>query len=261
MRAKSAAVLALCAVSFGLAACNPQSTPATVTPTAPATLTPTTGAQPSGAQDKGSGRFVIISQGELKDTKGTLSYDLTVPGLGVEGKGVNFEAARAFNSCMNLRADTFVTQYAQAKSITDPNKHSKVVHIGKHVLSGLIWVSVDGGGVHPENLQATCVINADTSNELTLGDVFADETKGLQLLSEQTAELLPGTRAGDGYSKRGSAATAENYRSWTATPEGMHLYFDQGLVGTEAAGAIEITVPWSALQAQLKPGLLDVLSS
>ncbi|GAB2533925.1 RsiV family protein [Nocardia heshunensis] len=259
MRAKSAAVLALCAVSFGLAACDPQSTPATITPTAPVTVTPTTGAQPTGAQD--SGRFVIISQGELKDTKGSLSYDIDVPGIGVEGKGVNFEAARAFNSCMNLRANAFFTQYAQAKTITDPSKYSKVEHIGKHVLSGLMWVSVYSGGAHPEIVQSTCVINADTSAQLGLGDVFTDETKGLQLLSAEAAKLLPATRAGDGYNKRGSAATAENYRSLTATPQGMHVYFDQGQVGTEVAGAIDITVPWSALQAQLKPGLFDVLSS
>lgn len=254
MRAKSAAVLALCAVSFGLAACDPQSTPATVTPTAPVTVTPTTAAQ-------GAGRFVIISQGELKDTKGKLSYDLTVPGLGVEGKGVNYEAARAFNGCMNSRANAFVTEYAQAKTITDPNKRSKVEHIGTHVLSGVLLVSVDGGGNHPEVLLSTCVINADTSAELGLGDVFADQGKGLQLLSEEAAKRLPGTRAGDGYNKQAVTAIAENFKSWTATPAGMHVYFDQGLVASEAAGAIDITVPWSALQAQLKPGLFEVLSS
>ncbi|MGW4249598.1 RsiV family protein [Nocardia sp. NPDC004722] len=257
MRAKSAAVLALCAVSFGLAACDPQSTPATVTPTAPVTVTPTT----TTTAAKGAGRFVIISQGELKGAKGTLSYDLTVPGLGVEGTGVNYEAARAFNSCMNSRANAFVTQYAQAKSITDPNKRSKVEHIGTHVLSGMLLVSVDGGGNHPEVLLSTCVIDADTSGELGFGDVFVDQAKGLQLLSEEAAKRLPGTRAGDGYNKEGIAATAENFKSWTATPAGMHVYFDQGIVATEAAGAIDITVPWSALRAQLKPGLFEVLSS
>ncbi|MFE3194941.1 DUF3298 domain-containing protein [Nocardia sp. NPDC059240] len=265
MRAKSAVVLALCAVSFGLAACDPQSTPATVTPTAPVTITPTgpasvtATAQPTDAQ--ASSRFIVITQGELKDSKGALSYDIVVPGLGVEGKGVNFEAARAFNGCMNQRANDFLTQYKQAKSITDPNKNSKVDHIGKHVLSGLLRVSVDGGGAHPSIVESTCVINADTSEAIGFADMFIDQAKGLQLLSAQAAALLPATRAGDGFNKNGITAVAANFKSWTATPDGLRVYFDQGQVGTEAAGAIDITVPWSALRAQLKPGLLEVLSS
>ncbi|WP_051179671.1 RsiV family protein [Nocardia concava] len=268
MRVKSAAVLVLCAASFGLAACNSPDTPAgPVTPTAPVTSTPTgtvmptTGGKSGEGQDKSTGRFVILSQGHLKGTKGTLSYDIDVPGLGVEGKGVNSEAARAFNSCMWSGAQAFVNTYQQGKSLTDPNARSRVERIGKHVLSGQLWASFDGGGAHPFIVQSTCVINADTTEKLDSKDVFTDENAGLQLLSEQAAKLLPATRAGDGYWKPGITPTAEHYKAWTATPDGMHVYFDQGQVAAEVAGVVDITVPWSALQAQLKPGLRDVLAS
>ncbi|GAB0104695.1 hypothetical protein JMUB6875_36700 [Nocardia sp. JMUB6875] len=268
MRVKSAAVLVLCAASFGLAACNSPDTPAgPITPTAPVistptgTVMPTTGGKSGEGQDKSTGRFVILSQGHQKGTQGTFSYDIDVPGVGVEGKGVNSEAARAFNSCMWSGVQAFMSQYQQAKSVTDPNARSRVERIGKHVLSGLLWASVDGGGAHPFIVQSTCVINADTSEKLGFGDVFNDESEGLKLLSAQAAKLLPATRAGTGYNKNGITPTAENFKSWTATPDGMHVYFDQGQVAAEAAGAVDITVPWSALQAQLKPGLRDVLAS
>ncbi|APA98066.1 RsiV family protein [Nocardia seriolae] len=262
MRVKSAAVLALCAVSFGLAACNSPQTPAggtTVTPTAPVTVTPTS-ASPGDAQAQGADRFYVLDD-EFKDTKGALTYDVHVPQLGYRGKGGNFEAARGFNDCMVFRFNDFLTQYAKAQWIKDDSRNSEVEHIGEHVLSGLLWVSVYGGGAHPFTVESTCVVNVDNAESLTLKDVFTNENKGLEVLSAQAAKLLPTTRAGDGYTKAGITPTREHFQVWTATPQGMHVYFQQGQVGPEAAGPVDITVPWSALKSQLKPGMYEALSS
>ncbi|MEC3918915.1 RsiV family protein [Nocardia sp. CDC160] len=284
MRVKSTAVLALCAVSFGLAACNAPKTPAgptitptapTITPTAPAfsptapaTTTTTAAATPVTAGSTvlttpypPNPGFVAITQEELKGTRGTLTYDLPVPGLGVASKAVNYEAARGFNDCMAMVADKYLTTYKDAQWVRDEGKNSRVERIGQHVLSGLLSVQIYSGGAHPFDKEATCVINADTSSLLTLKDVFADETKGLQLLSEQSAKLLPDTRAGAAFIKAGITPTPENFQAWTAIPEGMHVYFPQGQVAAQAAGSVDIVIPWTVLQAQLKPGMLAVLSS
>lgn len=51
--------------------------------------------------------------------------------------------------------------------------------------------------------------------------------------------------------RRGFAPTAENYRHFALTPQGLDIGLDQGQVGTESCSTIRVTVPWSLVRPQL----------
>jgi len=52
-------------------------------------------------------------------------------------------------------------------------------------------------------------------------------------------------------SRKGFAPTAENYRHFAFTLQGLDIGLDQGQVGVEGCGAIRTTVPWSIVRPQL----------
>ncbi|MEV0294072.1 RsiV family protein [Nocardia sp. NPDC050710] len=168
--------------------------------------------------------------------------------------------ARAdFNDGMRALAAVWSAQVQvddQTKLAPGPGQ---VTYFGTRVLSGLLVVSADGGGAHPYNLYATHVTNADTGREITLRDLFADLPRGLSILADAAAVQVPGTNAGDYYSKSGIEANEYNYQNWLATPGGMEIHF--GELAAHAAGDIVITVPWSTLAAVLRPGMREVVGS
>jgi hypothetical protein len=86
-----------------------------------------------------------------------------------------------------------------------------------------------GGGAHPTTYIDTVVIDSRTAKPITLADLFSDEQAGLQRLSEQT-KLAP---------------TEANFANWIPTADGVEIYRLPQV----------ITVPWSALNDVLAPGM------
>lgn len=189
-------------------------------------------------------------------TQGSMTYNVVVPQV----DGGKDTAAQEFNSGMRALMQEYIDGYGQAKTVTDDYEQSNVAHIGTRVLSGVLWVSIDGGGAHPFTELSTHVTNVDTAQAITLGDVFKDESDGLDILTVWAAKLLP-EKFGDDYNRQGILPTADNFSRWVATPEGMRVYFAQGQVAASAAGVVDIMVPWSALSAYLQPGMEELLSS
>ncbi|MGW4772159.1 RsiV family protein [Nocardia sp. NPDC004278] len=79
------------------------------------------------------------------------------------------------------------------------------------------------------------------------------------MLSTQAQTLVEQNPRATGYSKSELTPVAEHFQTWIATPEGMKIYLGQ--IASHAAGNIDVTVPWTALDGVLKPGLRAVVGS
>lgn len=113
---------------------------------------------------------------------------------------------------------------------------------------------------HPIDTYTTVVIDSRSASPITFTDLFTDEQKGLERLSRQTRQLLPGV-LGSGSApmadEPGNAALAENFANWIPTPEGLRIHFDDGQFaqGAPPHGIPTLTIPWSALDDLLAPGM------
>ncbi|MGX1804289.1 RsiV family protein [Nocardia sp. NPDC055321] len=258
---RTATVAGIAAIALSLSACEDGTTTVPVT-TGPGTSATTSAAATTTVTTRpGTGKLTAASV-RVNGTEGRVSYDVRVPQV-EPGTGA---AATEFNASMRELLEGFVSGHQVSDedppvSITDPNGRSVVEHIGAGAVSGLLWVSFDGGGAHPWSMLASHVTDRETGEAIGLGDLFTDSRAGLDVLAAQAAELGPRTRAGDDFDSRGASASSENFEVWTATPEGMRVYFQQGSVGPSAMGVVDITIPWSELSAVLAPGMLEVLSS
>ncbi|WP_040687836.1 RsiV family protein [Nocardia vinacea] len=175
-------------------------------------------------------------------------------------EGGTEDARTDFNDGMRAELDPFLRAAAQDRAVKGFN--SEVAHIGRHVLSGVlgIEVEVDGGKLHPTTFKRTHVTDIDTGKALTLPDLFSDLPKALDRLSAQAEVQIRKTRVGTNpYDKQRIAPAVENFKDWLAMPDGLRVYL--GEIASHALGYIDITIPWSELDAVLKPGLRAVVSS
>ncbi|WP_228002287.1 RsiV family protein [Nocardia australiensis] len=196
----------------------------------------------------------------------TWGFTVTTVRLEGEGYGVDLpqvaggkaDARTEFNDGMHAEADKFIQQAGPDYKVT--GFRSEVTRIGAHVLSGVLGIEVDAGWLHPTTYKATHVTEIETGRPLALADVFTDLQQGLDALSAQAALLIPKTRVGTNtYTKQNIEPKVENFERWVAVPDGMRVYL--GEIASHAMGYIDITVPWSALDGVLRPGLRAVLSS
>ncbi|MFB7723292.1 RsiV family protein [Nocardia sp. NPDC056100] len=256
MRGRTATIVAIAALTASLAACRDDTTTAHPT-TGPVGSSVSTG-QPADSIPPRATTVLTPAQAQVTGYRGSMTFDVTLPQV----SGGTGPAATEFNTGMHALLQARIDQYfSAAKSLTDPNKLSKLDHIGDHVVSGLLWISVDGGGAHPWTELATHVTDIDTGKALELQDLFTDEQAGLRVLSTQAETLGPQSRAGTYFDAKGVTPTRDHFKTWTATPAGMHVYFQMGQAGPAALGPFDITIPWSALGSVLAPGLSGVLSS
>lgn len=258
MRLKSAAVIAVCALSLGLAACEERHMP-----TGPGGVgTPAVTTDPMVDLQRGRQHFVATYD-RINRTETDVHLDVNLPQVKVEGtgKGVNWPAGRAFNDGMLLGFWEHVDKIEGPAEVTDPNRISKVERIGTHVLSGVTYLSVDFHGAHPIDQLYSTVIDVDTAQALTMDTLFTDRQQGLTALAAQAKAQLARTRLAGVIRYDLVTASTTTFQVWTATPAGLHLYFPQGQIAPTVAGTIDVTVPWSDLKGVLKQGTLATLSS
>ena len=108
---------------------------------------------------------------------------------------------------------------------------------------------------HPVNYVSTVVIDSRSGTPITLKDLFGDEQAGLKRLSEQTKLLLPavmGTGATPMPDEQGNAPIEANFANWIPTAQGLEIHFADYQF---AHGLPVITVPWSAVDDLLAPGM------
>jgi hypothetical protein len=109
---------------------------------------------------------------------------------------------------------------------------------------------------HPSSWVSTVVIDSRSASPITLKDLFADEQKGLDRLSQQTRQLAPGV-LGSGPTPMadapGNAPTEANFAHWLPTTQGIEIHFNDYQLGPH--GLVVVTVPWSAVDDLLAPGM------
>jgi hypothetical protein len=104
------------------------------------------------------------------------------------------------------------------------------------------------GAAHPFHYSLTVNYDLEQGRKLSLGDLFAEETGYLKVISSYClAELSKRDIGFYGGFERGAEPTLDNYRNWSITNEGLMITFDEYQVAPYAAGAQTITVPYSEL--------------
>lgn len=258
-RSRRGAVL-VATLAAGLAACSSStSTPATTTATTAVTSSansgapPTTAAPTSGVSNKQTYSVTRSTAGDATaDGKGrwTLVVDTITGG--------DPRVAGAFNSAVHASASG---QLEPVKRDADPDgtwtfETQPQIFFGAASVSELIsGLYVHVPSAHPTSSISTVVIDSRSAKPITLADLFTDKQAGLDRLSEQTKALLPGV-TGVGPTpmpdEPGNAPTDANFANWIPTPQGLEIHFAdyQFFHGTPT-----ITVPWSALDGLLAPGM------
>jgi len=113
---------------------------------------------------------------------------------------------------------------------------------------------------HPGLNSMTLNYDLDQGRELMLGDLFLSNTNYLETISNYCVAELSKQQFFDGPFVDGAKPTADNYRNWNITPDGLLITFDTYQVGPGAAGPQKVTVPYSELTALINPqGPLAVL--
>ncbi|GAY18228.1 RsiV family protein [Mycobacterium sp. shizuoka-1] len=231
------------------------STPATTTTatTANGGTSPTTAAPASGVSNQQKYSVTRSTAGDATaDGKGrwTLVVDTITGG--------DPRVAGAFNSAVHASA---AGQLEPVKRDADPDgtwtfDTQPQIYFGGASVSELIsGLYVHVPAAHPTSSVSTVVIDSRTAKPITLSDLFTDKQAGLDRLSEQTKTLLPAV-SGVGPTpmadEPGNAPTEANFANWIPTPDGLQIHFAdyQFFHGTPT-----ITVPWSALDGLLAPGM------
>ncbi|WP_433599056.1 DUF3298 domain-containing protein [Nocardia sp. CA-135953] len=244
---KTAAVIGALASAAVLTACGPDESPTTGGGSS-ASSTP-----PTSVTVAGSPRAETFTATTVH-LEGA-GYKIDVPQV----SGGKADARAEFNAAVQAAAQEWIGRISRpGDSVTGGD--SQVVRIGSQVLSGhLVVVMYSEGAAHPNSFHAAHVTNIDTGKAITLPDLFTDLQQGLSTLSTQAEAQVQQDPRATGYNKSLLTPVAEHFQTWVATPEGMRIYL--GEIASHAAGNIDVTVPWSALDGVLKPGMRAVVSS
>ncbi|WP_179475720.1 RsiV family protein [Mycolicibacterium vinylchloridicum] len=249
------------ALAIGLTACGGSTT--TTASTTAATTAEKTPASPGASPTTAAPSSGVSNDQKYSVTRSTAG-DATADGRGrwtlvVDTiTGGDPQVAGAFNSAVH---DSAEGQLEPVKTGADPDgtwtfETQPQIYFGGASVSELIsGLFVPVPAAHPTSYISTVVIDSRTAKPITLGDLFADKQAGLDKLSEQTKLLLPAV-SGVGPTpmpdEPGNAPTEANFANWIPTPDGLQIHFAdyQFFHGTPT-----ITVPWSALDGLLAPGM------
>ncbi|AQT82643.1 hypothetical protein B1R94_07885 [Mycolicibacterium litorale] len=166
--------------------------------------------------------------------------------------------SEAFNSAVHASA---AAQLAPVRRDADPEgtwtfDTEPQISFSRAAVSELITgLYVHVPAAHPTSSVSTVVIDSRSAKPITLGELFTDKQAGLERLSQQTKALLP-TVSGVGPTpmpdEPGNAPEEANFANWIPTPAGLELHFADYQF---FHGLPTITVPWSALDDLLAPGM------
>jgi len=115
------------------------------------------------------------------------------------------------------------------------------------------------GAAHPNSY--TTVLNYDVLNgkKLALADLFNAKSNYLKAISDycikdlkQQAKKEKDSMLTDDMIQAGALASADNFKSWTITRQGLRITFDPYQVAAYAAGPQQVLVPYSALKDLIK---------
>ena len=109
------------------------------------------------------------------------------------------------------------------------------------------------GAAHPGDVSQTVTYDLQQGRDLQLSDLFIPDADYLTVISKYCIAQL-GTRdiGFEGF-ELGATATAENYRSWNLTADGLMITFDEYQVAPYAAGPQTVVIPYKQLNQLIQP--------
>ncbi|MFW0797078.1 hypothetical protein AAFP30_24965 [Gordonia sp. CPCC 205515] len=251
-----AAASACAALSLAIAGCSdesgsaqPVSTPAatTLTSTVIASASPTSAASAPTTTAAAQGIQPLVVP--VSGSQGSTTYDVHLPQVSGGPEAVR----QRFNSGMRATLDDLLKP-ASDTTITDGtlahDERSRVTTITPNVVAGVAIYNWYGkGAAHPNNSVATITINANTAAPVLFSDVFTNPTAAAQELAAAVDRIDPQAAP--------TAPVVESFANWVPLPEGFHTYVP---VAHALGDYLPVTVPWSEIAGQLKPGVQHMLA-
>ncbi len=109
------------------------------------------------------------------------------------------------------------------------------------------------GMAHPYHLIYTFNYNLDAGKDIALRDLFLPNTDYLGALSKYCASQLNTRNIDFQDFSQGADPSADNYKNWNITPDGLMITFDEYQVAAYVAGPQTVTVPYSELKSLIDP--------
>jgi hypothetical protein len=241
---------------FAILACNalaavPTITPSPVPPTA--TIVPTS---------ISISQQVTLISAPFTETNQSPHYTITsqTPQLA----GSNDPRVQAFNGRLHeivtKQVDMFRQSFLQntAPPITEEGssldvKYKLVSQIADIWSIKLDFAFYSDGAAHPGLNSITVNYDLGQGKELALSDLFLPNSNYLEVISNYCFTELSKQPFFDSTFQEGAKPTAENYRNWNISKDGLIITFDEYQVAPYAAGPQTVVVPYSALQAVINP--------
>jgi hypothetical protein len=88
---------------------------------------------------------------------------------------------------------------------------------------------------------------------LTLVDLFAPNVNYLDAIAKYSIAQLSTRDIGFQGFELGATATAQNYRNWSITADGLMITFDEYQVAPYAAGPQTVVIPYQVLAQLVQP--------
>jgi hypothetical protein len=236
-------------------------------PAAAPTLTSLPGTTPTGSALP-AGPLILVSR-DLTASSVKPPYEIKIHYPEISGAGT--PGLSAFNSEAKKMAQEllagFQKDFDQAQPLPQPSAASDsfmetnyTVAYGQHGLLSIL--STIGfyysGAAHPNSYAGVLNFDLIHGKKLELADLFLPGSNYLKTVSDAcTTELQKRDRLSF---PEGALPTAENYKNWNITPQGLQFSFDPYQVAAYAMGPSRVILSYESLKTQLNPdGPLAVL--
>ena len=245
-----AVALAIIGLLLSVLACNltipyrPVPTPAPSTPTA--TLVPL------------SARVVLVPQ-TLHETNQTPPF--TINARTPQLTGSDDPKVIAFNQRLDelvkKEVDTWRQSFLQNTVIVNGSSldtdYSRLAQIGDLWSLKFDFRFYSDGAAHPGLYSITLNYDLNQNRKLGLADLFLPNSNYLEVIANYCIAELSRQPGFEGGFSEGAKPTAENYRNWNITPEGMLITFDIYQVAPGASGPVQVLVPYAQLKDVIDP--------
>ncbi len=236
----------------GLLAATPAAIPTAVpsSPTAPPTET---------ALPVYQGVALSTSQWEERGPLSAYTIAVQAPML----VGSDDPRVQAFNAEMKGIVDNAVTTFKQnvANLQPSPDSAASTFALRYNLLSppgNIFSLKFDvqtyySGAAHPGDISQTVTFDLEQGHDVTLADLFHPNADYLTAISKYCIAQLNTRDIGFQGFELGATATAQNYRNWNITADGLMITFDEYQVGPYAAGPQTVVVPYKELAQIIQP--------
>jgi uncharacterized protein DUF3298 len=232
-----------CAGLFGVV---PSGAPATLAPTA--TAVPTETALPLYQQVALSG---VPWQEQVQPVGYTISAEIPVL------VGSDDPRVQTFNAEMKAIVEASVAGFKNnlANIPPSPSSTESTFQLRYNLLSppgNILSLKFDiqtfyTGAAHPGDSSQTITFDLERGQDVSLADLFVPDVDYLTALSKYCIAQLNTRDIGFQGFELGATATAQNYRNWNITADGLMITFDEYQVAPYAAGPQTVVIPYKAL--------------